>query len=221
MFAHARRGSIAAVLALLLIAVLFLQARTDALAPTGVSDVTGRAIGRAGFAYLTGIRTYAAAVLWNRLDPIGDTYYGTKTLQQQTFVLPTIHLVVTLDPQFTQGYYVAAWILFERGQRARGLALAREGVRNNPRSGIMIAQLSQLLLFLRDKGPNYLSDAEKWADVGTRENIVWTDDTEKFEGYATFRVVYELTGQKVKAAAVRAELVRLKASGSVNTTTTP
>lgn len=220
MFAQARKGTIVAVLALLLVAVLFLQAGTDALVPTGVSDVTGRAIGRAGFAYLTGIRTYAAAVLWNRLDPIGDTYYGTKTLKQQTFVLPTIHLVVTLDPQFTQGYYVAAWILFERGQHARGLALAREGVRNNPRSGLMIAQMSQLLLFLRDKGAQYLPEAEKWADIGTRETTVWTDDTEKFQGYAVFRVVYELTGKKAKLAAVDAEIARLKQSGSAPTTST-
>lgn len=209
-----RNWALAAVVAVLLAAALMFQAGTDAVAPTGTSDVTGRSIGRAGFAYLTGIRTYAAAVLWNRLDPIGDTYYGTKTLTQQTFVLPTLHIVQVLDPQFTQAYYVSAWIIFRRGDKGGGLANARDGVRNNPRSGLMIAQLAQFLLIMRNDGPQYLPEAAKWADRGRGSDVVWTDPEEEIEGYAQFRVIYERTGQTEKVAQVEAVMRQLGAGGA-------
>lgn len=209
-----RNWALAAAVAILLAAVLMFQAGTDVLAPTGTSDITGRSIGRAGFAYLTGIRTYAAAVLWNRLDPIGDTYYGDKTLTQQTFVLPTLHIVQVLDPQFTQAYYVSAWIVFRRGDKLGGLDNARDGVRNNPKSGLMISQLAQFLLIMRTDGPQYLPEAAKWADRGRGSDVVWTDDEEMVEGYAEFRVIYKLTGQTEKLAQVEAVLHQLEASGA-------
>jgi hypothetical protein len=211
-----RNWALAAAVAMLLAAVLMFQAGTDRLAPTGTSDITGRSIGRAGFAYLTGIRTYAAAVLWNRLDPIGDTYYGDKTLTQQTFVLPTLHIVQVLDPQFTQAYYVSAWIIFARGDRRGGLANARDGVRNNPRSGLMITQLTQFLLLMRTDGPQYLPEAVKWADRGREKDVVWTDSEEKVEGYGQFRVIYERTGQTEKVLQVEAVLRQLEAGGADN-----
>lgn len=209
-----RNGALIAVVALLLAAILMFQVGTDVSAPTGTSDITGRSIGRAGFAYLTGIRTYAAAVLWNRLDPIGDTYYGDKTLTQQTFVLPTLHIVQVLDPQFTQAYYVSAWIIFARGNRQGGLANARDGVRNNPRSGLMITQLAQFLLIMRTDGPSYLPEAAKWADRGRQADVVWTDPEEQVEGYSQFRVIYERTGQTAKVLQVEEVLRQLEAGGA-------
>ncbi|HET6498719.1 MAG TPA: hypothetical protein VFH17_06695, partial [Coriobacteriia bacterium] len=46
------------------------QAVAGTLVPASEKGGAGAAIERAGFSYLTGIRTYAAAVLWNRLDAL-------------------------------------------------------------------------------------------------------------------------------------------------------
>ncbi len=172
----------------LLVLVVLAQTAAAAIAPTGSSAETGRLIGRAGFAYLSGIRTFAAAVLWNRLEPQFHLYYANKPLKENTQLLPTIRLVQALDPQFVQAYYNAAWIVWERGRTEEAFDIAQQGIDNNPRAGLLRASLAQLLLSedSKTKSEAHLDEAVAQADAGMAADMVWTNDADKFEGYAVF-----------------------------------
>src|SRR5450759_477437 len=135
-----RRIGVVAAIAALLVTILVGQAATDALAPVGRAP-SGRSVGRASFAFLGGLRTFAAAVLWNRLDPQKDTYFQNLPFNKLVFMLPTIRIVVALDPQFEQPYFVAGLLLARDGHKAEGLRLARDGVAANPDSGLLRASL--------------------------------------------------------------------------------
>lgn len=197
--------------ALILVIVLLLGALNAASLsayPAGEVADSGRLMGRAGFAYITGIRTYAAAVLWNRLEPQFHTYYERFTLAEQTQMMPTIRLVQTLDPQFVDAYYVASWVLGRKGTIGRGLDLAREGIRANPDVGLLRASYIQLL-YLRDKSPATLAEAAEQANAGIDPAMRWRDETEQFEAYAVFAAAYKLAGQTEREAAVRAMMLQL------------
>ena len=117
-----------------LVVVIAAQAATDALVPV-LDEGTPEAVGRAGWAYLTGLRTFAAAVVWNRLDPILHGYYGGVPLSDQVSIMPSIRMVTWLDPQFIDGYYVSAWVLAQRGDVDGAFEVAqadRGGVRDTP-----------------------------------------------------------------------------------------
>lgn len=163
------------------------------------------ALGRAGFAYLTGVRTFIAAVLWNRLDPIFHDYYEGLPLAEQTQMLPTIQAVIALDPQFVDAYYVAAWILAQRGDAETGLDIARQGVENNPRSGILRMNYAQILyLFERDT-----SAAVEQVDAAIAYGE-WRDSVEQHDAYAVFGAIYRSAGMTEREAFILDELVRLR-----------
>ena len=191
-----------AVVALMLVVVLIGQSMTDAWAPTETD--TGRSIGRAGFAYLTGVRTFIAAVLWNRLDPQYHEYYGDRGLADQTQMMPTIRMVTLLDPQFFDAYYVAAWILVQRGELENGLALAKLGVANNPRSGLLRTSYAQILRFHGEDLPA----AVEQADIALTD-ADWQDLFEKHDSYAVLKEIYNAAGQTAKAQYVDAEIARI------------
>lgn len=162
------------------------------------------ALGRAGFAYLTGVRTFIAAVLWNRLDPIFHDYYEGLTLAEQTQMLPTIQAVIALDPQFIDAYYVAAWMLAQRGDVETGLDIARQGVENNPRSGILRMNYAQLLyLFKRDTPA-----AIEQVDAAVRD-AEWREPAEQRDAYAVFRAIYRSAGMTEREAFMLEEMLRL------------
>ncbi len=202
------------VILLLLVALVLAQNAAASLAPRGSSAQTGRLIGRAGFAYLSGIRTFAAAVLWNRLEPQFHEYYADKNLEEQTQMLPTIRLVQMLDPQFVQSYYIASWVLARRGKAGQGLDNAREGVSQNPSSGLLRSNLVQVML-LEDK-VKYAAEAVAQADAGTAPGIIWADDAEKFEGYAIFAAAYHVAGLTGKEKAARAVVSSLAGKTSTS-----
>jgi len=162
------------------------------------------ALGRAGFAYLTGVRTFIAAVLWNRLDPIFHEYYEDLTLTEQTQMLPTMQAVIALDPQFIDAYYVAAWMLAQRGDVETGLDIARQGVENNPRSGILRMNYAQLLYLFGGDTPAAVEQAD--AAVANAE---WRDPIEQHDAYAIFRAIYRSAGMIEREAFILDELVRL------------
>jgi hypothetical protein len=197
-----RAPRVVAAVALLLSFVLVGQAMTDSLAPRQAD--TGRAIGRAGFAYLTGVRTFIAAVLWNRLDPQFHEYYSGVSLSDQIYMMPTINAITTLDPQFIDAYYVAAWILTSRGQPEEGLELAALGVENNPRSGILRTSYAQILhLHAGD-----IDGAIAQADIALQDGT-WRNAFEQHDNYAILKSIYKAAGDTAKVDQLDAEIERI------------
>jgi tetratricopeptide (TPR) repeat protein len=191
----------AAIVVMALVAVLGGQALADRAAPEVPNGaLTGQALGRTGFAYLTGLRQFAAAFLWNRLEPQMHEYYGGVGLGRMTFMLPNVKAIVTLDPQFVEAYYVAPEILIESGNLQGGLDLAKEGVDNNPKSGLLLASYAQLIW---TRG-NDLQAALPYADRAMADDVVWRWDDEKWEGMAVVRAIFEKASQPDKAAAAKA-----------------
>jgi len=208
----------------LLFALLFgAQALAAASAPAGGVASTGRVIGQTGFAYLGGLRTFAAAALWNRLDPIFDGYYQGFDASFQTF-LPEVYLVQTLDPQFQPSYYVTSYWLLKTGRPKQALDLAELGLKNNPDAGLMNATLAQVL-FLEAKGhpsPRVVQLARK----GITDQVTWRNSDDQFEGYGIFGAILNQAGDKRAAAAIRATQKLMKANievthVSIDTTAAP
>ena len=190
-----------AVVVLALAVVLGGQALADHAAPDVPNGaLTGRSLGRAGFAYLTGLRQFAAAVLWNRLDPQMHEYYGSVGLGRMVFMLPNVKAIVALDPQFVEAYYVAPEILIESGHLRTGLDLAREGVERNPKSGVLLASYAELLL-TRDKNARA---ALPYALRAMQPDTVWRTDEEQWDACAVLRVVFTKNDMPDKAAEAQA-----------------
>lgn len=211
-----RRGTLA-LAALLVAALLGGQALADRLALRDAHAATGQLIGRTSYAYLTGIRTYVAAVLWARLDPINDRYYQSVTLGRKKFLMPSILMVTVLDPDFEEPFYAGPFILFDAGLKANARELAAEGVRRNPDSGRLHASYAQLLLVEGD-----LTHAAPQADLALAGK--WTDPSDEFNALPALEVVYNHAGQRAKAryvAALRARIgVRIGVTGSAPATGT-
>jgi hypothetical protein len=199
------RANVSAIaLVVLLLAVALLgQGAADRLAPLGGPAPTGRTLERAGFAYVSGLRTFAAAVLWNRIEGLLHGYYGNTQLKDQAYALPTVRMVTLLDPQFVQAYYVASWILATRGQVSEGVDLLRSGVENNPGSGLLRAAYSQILaLFTSD-----LDLAVRQADLAMDADYV--DLFEKHDSLASLRAAYAKAGRSDRLAALDREIERI------------
>jgi hypothetical protein len=184
-------------------------------------------MGRAGFAYLTGLRKFAAALLWNRLEPQMHKYYGAVGLGNMVFMLPNIKAIVSLDPQFVEGYYVAPEILIESGQKPgipaaeakvrlqTALDLAKEGVINNPKSGLLLTSYAQLLY----TGAKDLNAAVPYARAALASDVVWRTDEEKWDQYAIMRAIFEKSGDTTRATA--AQTVMDNISADPNATKNP
>jgi hypothetical protein len=211
-------ATVAIVLAFAL--VLGGQSLADATAPDVPNGaLTGQTMGRAGFAYLTGLRKFGAALLWNRLEPQMHEYYGASGLGKMGFMLPSIKAIVSLDPQFVEAYYVAPAILIQSGREPgisaaeaavrlkAGLDLAKEGAANNPKSGIALSSYAQLLFTSADD----LQAALPFADASLGSDIVWRTDEEKWDQYALLRVIFTKNGDTAKAAGITAVMDAISA----------
>lgn len=201
------RSVLTGLFALLLIASLAL----GAVSAPSASSATGTVVGQTGFAYLGGLRKFAAAVLWNRLEPVFHAYYAGVPLAEQTYMMPTLYAVIRLDPQFQQAYYVASWIAYTRVSKDEGLAIARDGLAANPRSGLMHSNLLQLL-FLQDASKN-APEIGRLIDAVTGGSLQWMDAEERFEGLATARDALRAMGQTERAQRIEAELARMREAG--------
>jgi tetratricopeptide (TPR) repeat protein len=188
---------IALAAALLLVAIFAAQALAASSAPSGATISTQAMLGQTGFEYLGGVRKFAAAALWNRLEPQFHEYGNGKSIDQRLDFLPTIRLVQMLDPQFEQAYYVSAFVLARYGRTPQALDIAREGIAKNPKAGLMRANYAQLLL-MQDKAKN-LPEALKQARTGIEPDTTWATIDDKFEGYGIFRTVFNLAGDKAAA----------------------
>lgn len=196
----------------LLLALLAFQAAASVTAPPGGTASTGRVIGQTGFAYIGGIRTFAAAVIWNRLEPLFHGYYEGQSLSQMTWALPAMNVVQILDPQFLQAYYEASYNVYRMGKKDDAFRIARQGVENNPQSGFMRANLVQLLLI--DDAKANLPEMIEHTDAGMGQEMQWGSTTDLYEGLAIFRAAYRLSGQTQKADAIQTRLDELREGGA-------
>jgi predicted Zn-dependent protease len=169
-------------------------------------------LGQTGFEYLGGLRKFAAAALWNRLEPQFHQYGGGKPIDQRVEFLPTIRLVQALDPQFEQAYYVSAFMLARLGRMSQALDIAKEGIANNPTSGLMRANYAQLLL-MQDKVKN-LPQALELAKAGTQPGTTWASLDDQFEGYGIFRTVFDLAGDTAGVRRMNEAQNKLKGQGA-------
>lgn len=193
---------VGAIVACLLLA-LGGQAMADALVSQASGADTNRAIGRAANSYLTGLRTFAAAALWNRIDPLMHGYYEGVPLENQRYMLSTIVAVQALDPKAAQSYYVGEWLLVRNDRVADGMAMARRGVDNNPNSGIVLVGYAQLLSL-------YGNDTAEMISIGQRalgDDIEWGDATEQLNGYAEVGAIFRKAGRADLDAEVQAKMV--------------
>lgn len=200
----------AVVVVLLLVLLAGSQALAFGARPTATTDAGG-ALGRTGFAYLGGLRTFAAAVLWNRIEPVFHGYYQGVPLVRQRYMVPSLYLITLLDPQFTQAYYLSSFMVAELVSREDGIAVAREGVRNNPDSGMMHANLAQLL-YVADRRANRDEIIDQ-IELTLRGRSTWIDDDERYEGYVMSARMLETMGQAERAARIDAVLERMKSQG--------
>lgn len=206
-------GLRAAVVVVLLIGVLLgAQALANANAPAGGVAATGRLIGQTGFAYLGGLRTFVAAVLWNRLDPQFDEYYQGGFDKQFAVFLPTIRLIIALDPQFEQAYYVTSYWLERTGRVQQAMDLAKEGLAKNPTSGLLTANLAQLL-FIHAKDTNKAQLLEL-ATRGISPEVKWANSDDQFEGYGIFRAIFHWAGDTAAVDAIRSAQKVLQNNGA-------
>ncbi len=201
--------------ALLLVVLIGGQALAATTAPPGGVASTGRIIGQTSFAYLGGLRTFAAAVLWNRLDPLFDGYYHDRNVDEIVMFLPTMRLVQILDPQFEQSYYNSSFIVSRQGKMDEALDIAREGVKNNPGRGLMLANYAQLLM-IQDKKAN-LPELVRLAEQGVKPETQWANIDDQFEGYGIFRTVFGLAGNQQMVASLQAAQDAMREQGAGQT----
>ena len=182
----------------------------QAIADATIADVSGAdttaAVGRAASSYLTGIRTYVAAALWNRIDPLMHHYYGGVEFKDLRYALTTIAIAQWLDPHATDSYYTGSFMLMENDRVDQGITMAERGVEANPRSGLLLMNLAQIRLIYQDdtEGAAQLAEAALGADT------TWTDVAEKANAYLIMASVLDASGHPDEAAVARAEVERIK-----------
>lgn len=185
-----RYASIAGIVLCLLLA-LGGQALADGLVPDASGAATNQAVGQAASSYLTGIRTFAAAVLWNRIDNLVDNYYSGVSLNDQRYMLTTIAVVQELDPKAVPSYYVGSWLLANNDRLEDGLAMAERGVEANPDAGVLRVSLAQLLQLYTDD----MDRAVELAESALSDDMAWDDSIQQANGYLTARAVFEAAGR--------------------------
>ncbi len=200
-----RAWMVSALVVVLLALSLGGQAIADQVEPTSGGASTAEVVSQAGFSYLTGLRTYAAAVLWNRIEPILHGYYQGEGLKGQRYMLPTLSAVVMLDPQFEDAYYVGAWIVASNDEVESGIELARQGVEANPNSGRLRVGYAQML----ETWGEDLEAAHEQAALAMSPDMEWRDGFEKHDSYAIIGAIMKLSEDAERAALVHAEIERL------------
>lgn len=198
----ARRYAPIVGIALCLALALGGQALADGLVPDASGVATNQAVGKAASSYLTGIKTYGAAVLWNRIDPLLHGYYGEVSLKDQRYMLTTIAVVEELDPTAVQAYDVGAWILIQNDELERGIEMLERGIEANPAAGLLRMDLAQVLQLYGD-GDASLRGAVDLAESALSEDTIWTDTVEQTNAYTTAAVIFEAAGRDDLAATAR------------------
>lgn len=189
------RSRALAALAVCLVLALGGQAVADALVPSASGAATDAAVGRAASSYLTGLRSYVAAAMWNRIDPLLHRYYDGVALDDQRYMLSTIAIVEWLDPHTVRAFSLGAWLLVRNDRVQQGIAMAEDGLKNNPNDAIAFASLAQILWLYGDKQQAY--------DVAERamgDEVVWPGPNESYSWLAMLHDMFEKQGNQTLAA---------------------
>lgn len=173
--------------------------------PSAERAATPRVIGRAGWSYLGGLRTFAAAVMWNRIEPIFHSYYRGVPLGEQRYMLPWVALVTALDPSLLDPWYVGSWIVARNGKVEEGIELARRGMEANPRSGLLAVSYAQMLFLFRSDAEGALPHVR--GALGSE--MTWRSSGEQYEGYAIARDILRANGLEAEARRVESEMQEL------------
>ncbi|HHJ99416.1 MAG TPA: hypothetical protein ENN10_05660 [Actinobacteria bacterium] len=181
------------------------QAMADTLVPEASGAETNEAVGRAASSYLTGIKTYAAAALWNRIDPVMHGYYGSTPIGEQRYMLSTISLVIALDPHQEQAYSVGSWILADNGRVEEALVMAERGVEANPHAGLLLSNLAQME-YLYGEG---LDAAVVIAERVLNDDIEWLDGIQQHQWYPLLGDIFRQADRDDLDALVQDRLERL------------
>jgi hypothetical protein len=195
---------------LALVLIIGAQALAETAAPPVRQMSQAKLIGQTGFAYLGGVRMMAAGLLWGGLDAQWHQY-GTGRIVDRLDLLPSIRIVQLLNPQLEQPYYYTSYVLAKFGRMNDALDLAREGIKNNPRSGLLRANYIQLLLMRRNKRdlPLMLEQAR----IGLGPNIEFVNDDDAFESLGIFSVPFQLSGDTASVNAIKAMQERMRQQG--------
>ena len=183
------------------------QAVADALVPQASAADTDQAVGRAASAYLSGVRTFAAAILWNRLDILHHGYYRNVGLAEQRYLLSSVAMVQALDPHAVQSYYVGSWVLIQNERVADGMDMARRGVENNPNAGILLMNYAQFLMLYADDLDAAVIVAED--ALVRKDELEWTDITEEHNAWPIIAAIFRAAGRDDLDALVQEELERI------------
>lgn len=194
-----------------LVLLLASQALIASAAAPAAGAGAGAALGRAGFAYAGGLRVFAAAVLWNRIEPVFHDYYSGVPLTKQTYMMPTLRMVTALDPQFEQAYYLASWLVFDTVSTEDGIDVAREGFANNPDSGMLAGNLVQVLFV--DGAQEHRAEIEQLIDRILTSKMAWFDDDAKYEALAIVRDPLREYGRTSEADEIDRLLEQMRESG--------
>ena len=92
------------------------------------------------------------------------------------------------------------------------LDIARLGMKNNPGSGLMLANYAQLLL-IQDKKAN-MPELLKLAEQAIQPEVRWANADDRFEGYGIFRTVFDLAGNQPMVDALQKAQDALKQQGA-------
>jgi tetratricopeptide (TPR) repeat protein len=181
------------------------QAAADSLVPDASGAETNEAVGRAASSYLTGIKTYAAAALWNRIDPVMHGYYAGIPIGEQRYMLSTISLVIALDPHQEQAYSVGSWILADNGRVEDAMSMAEKGVEANPNAGLLLSNLAQME-YLYGEG---LDAAVTIAERALADDVEWIDGIQQHQWYPLLGDIFRQAGRDDLDALVQERLERL------------
>jgi hypothetical protein len=209
------------VVVMLLVAVVAIaviigaQGLATAYAPPVSQSSQGAVIGQAGFAYLGGLRMMGAGLLWGRLDAQFHQYGSGAPIQDRLDLLPSIRMVQLLNPQLELPYYYTSYMLYLRGDMRGALSLALEGIRNNPTSGLLRANYTQLLM-IQDKRKN-LPLMLQQSKIGLSSAATYNSIDDQYQSFAIFRTVYKLAGDTTMVNAINDVLAKMQSQGAGST----
>lgn len=183
------------------------QAFADAQLQEASGEDTSRAVGRAATAYLTGLRTYGAAALWNRIEPLLHNYYEGVPLEDQLYMLSSITVVQWLDPHAIRSYSVGSWLLVRNERVDEGLEMAERGVAENAKSGIALSSLAQIQYLYGDR--KRATEAAKLAMAG---DVEWLDPRETYTWLAILSDILESAGEVALHEEAEARMIAINES---------